>query len=101
MTTRVPREAAVVARLLKYLASLPHSEAEKNAASYYGNQGKPDIYACIAGRMIVLEAKRPGEDATPLQLMNLAKWDRAGALTGVVHSVDELKALLTAAKVIS
>jgi hypothetical protein len=43
--------------------------------------------------------KRVGEDATPLQAKRLEEWRRAGALTGVVHNVAEVRALLMAEKV--
>ena len=42
-----------------------------------GVAGEPDIDACLRGRSLQLEVKRPGERATPLQEKRLAEW-RAG-----------------------
>jgi hypothetical protein len=59
-----------------------------------GVAGDPDIDACLAGRSVQFEVKRPGEDATPLQLKRLEEWRRAGAVAAVVHSVSEAETLL-------
>ena len=61
-----------------------------------GVAGEPDIDACLSGRSVQLEVKRPGEKATPLQLKRLEQWRQAGALTAVVTSVEEVKILLGA-----
>ena len=61
-----------------------------------GVAGEPDIDACLRGRSVQLEVKRPGEKATPLQLKRLEQWRQAGALTAVVTSVEEVKTLLGA-----
>jgi hypothetical protein len=42
----------------------------------------------------MLEVKRPGGKATPLQVAELRKWGRAGAIVGIVESVDDVRALL-------
>ena len=57
-------------------------------------RGTSDLFACIFGIMVVTEVKIPGEDATPKQLHELYKWGQAGAVIGVVHSLDEYKTLL-------
>jgi hypothetical protein len=59
-----------------------------------GVAGDPDIDACIRGRSVQLEVKRPGEKPTPLQLKRLTEWQQAAALVGVVTSVAATKALL-------
>lgn len=56
-----------------------------------------DLFGCVPsldGRAVVLEVKRPGEDATPRQAVLLAQWRQAGAITGVVRSADEAEALV-------
>lgn len=62
--------------------------------------GEPDIDGCYRGRSLKLEVKRPQGTYKPseLQLAVLSMWKEAGALTGVVHSVDEVKALLEEAE---
>ncbi len=94
-------EKAIVKAILAYLNSLPGCLARKRWGGGMGVAGDPDIDACLRGRSVQLEVKRPGEKATPLQLMRLDEWRRAGAITGVVTSVEEVKALLASANLIS
>jgi hypothetical protein len=88
------REASIVQAILRYLNALPECVAEKEHGSPYAHVGKADITGCLKGRTLKLEAKRPGEKATPIQLAYLAKWAKAGAITGVVTSVGEVKELM-------
>ena len=92
----VPMEKSIVTSILKYLNSLPGCHARKVAGT--DNQaGEPDIDACYYGRTLKLEVKRPkpfGNDGTKLQLATLAKWKAAGAVTGIVRSVDDVKAII-------
>jgi Holliday junction resolvase len=51
--------------------------------------GTPDLIGCIKGRCFAMEVKRDKHHhATNLQKMRLAEWAEAGALTGVVWSVE-------------
>ena len=87
-------ERAIVKAILAYLNSLPGCLARKRWGGGMGVAGDPDIDACLRGRSLQLEVKRPGEAPTPLQLKRLAEWRRAGAVAGVVHSVSELREIL-------
>ena len=89
-------EGAIVKAILRYLNSLPGCLARKRWGGGMGVAGEPDIDACLRGRSLQLEVKRPGEKATPLQLKRLEQWRQAGALTAVVTSVEEVKTLLGA-----
>lgn len=94
MTTK--REKPIVDAILKYLNGLPHCYAEKNAGRLFGN-ATVDITGCVRGRRIDLEVKRPGAPVTRRSLrqgMTLQKWNKAGALTAIVTSVDEVRDLL-------
>ena len=87
-------ERAIVRSILAYLNSLPCCLARKRWGGGMGVAGEPDIDACIGGRSLQLEVKRPGEKPTALQLKRLDEWRQAGAVTGVVTSVEEVRALL-------
>lgn len=86
-------ERAIVKGILSYLNSLPGCLARKRWDGGMGVAGDPDIDACLRGRCIQIEVKRPGEKATPLQLKRLAEWQQAGALVSVVTSVAEVRTL--------
>jgi hypothetical protein len=91
-----PRENSIVKSILKYINGLPRCKAEKRHGSIYTGRGKQDILACIAGKHVELEVKRPGEEAEPIQVRIREQWARAGAVTGCVHSVGEVKDLFKA-----
>jgi hypothetical protein len=86
-------ERAIVKAILAYLNSLPGCLARKRWGGGMGVAGDPDIDACIRGRSVQLEVKRPGEKPTLLQLKRLEEWRQAGALVGVVTSVAEVRTL--------
>ena len=87
-------ERAIVKAILAYLNSLPGCLARKRWGGGMGVAGDPDIDACIGGRSVQLEVKRPGERPTPLQLKRLEEWRKAGAVVAVVHSVADVHRLL-------
>jgi hypothetical protein len=87
-------ERAIVKAILTYLNGLPGCLARKRWGGGMGVAGDPDIDACVCGRSVQLEVKRPGEAPTPLQVKRLEEWRRAGSVVGVVHSVDEVRALI-------
>lgn len=62
--------------------------------------GSPDLILILApgGRLVGLEVKRPGEDATSEQLRVHAIWRRFGAVVAVVHDVEEARAVLDDAR---
>ena len=86
-------ERAIVKAILAYLNSLPGCLARKRWGGGMGVAGDPDIDACIRGRRVQLEVKRPGEKPTLLQFKRLEEWRQAGALVGVVTSVAEVRTL--------
>ena len=86
-------ERAIVKATLAYLNSLPGCLARKRWGGGMGVAGDPDIDACIRGRSVQLEVKRPGEKPTLLQFKRLEEWRQAGALVGVVTSVAEVRTL--------
>lgn len=56
--------------------------------------GIPDLIACIDGRFLGIEVKKPGNVASPLQLFNIKKIIEAGGIGAVIYNVDELKNIL-------
>jgi hypothetical protein len=87
-------ERAIVKAILVYLNGLPGCLARKRWGGGMGVAGDPDIDACVCGRSVQLEVKRPGERPTPLQLKRIEEWRRAGAVVAVVHSVAEVRVVL-------
>ena len=85
----------VVVPILNYLNSLPNTKAINTHGSVFFERGTPDILGAINGRMLVLEAKRSTKErARKIQEWRLAEWRQAGAIIGVVSSVEEVKKIL-------
>lgn len=90
------KEDPIVKAIIKYIRSLPRGWATRTHGGPF-TAGEPDISGCIDGHCIKLEVKRDEKHlATPLQLAKLQNWALAGAITGVVYSVDQVKDILRA-----
>ncbi len=79
-------EKQLQAKCLKYLKGFPGVWVLKTIVS--NKAGVPDVIACIAGRFVSFEIKKPGGDATPLQKYNGEQIEKAG---GVFHMVDNFE----------
>lgn len=88
-------EARVTKRILDKLNALPDTYARKVHGGRYSS-GWPDVIGSCGGTLLALEVKHPDatRGATKLQLAELAKWYRTGAVAGVVCSWEETVELL-------
>ena len=93
-------ESNIVKAVLRYLNKLPGCYAEKTWGGMMGNRGRPDITGCLNGRRLELEVKTPSGRLTPNQAAYLEKWNRAGAVTGVVTGVADTEMLLVEHKLL-
>lgn len=59
--------------------------------SMYQKAGVPDILACINGRFIGIEVKRPGGVVAPLQNYNVDEINKAGGAAFVAYSVEDVE----------
>ncbi len=53
-----------------------------------------DVTGCYKGRMLALEAKRPGNVPTKLQAAEIKKWRAAGAVSEVFTCVEDLREII-------
>lgn len=88
-----PSEKAIVNTIIRWLNQQPNCYVIKTHGSMY-SAGQPDLLGCYQGRTLALEVKRPGGKPTKLQMTMLKKWEAAGAIADVVHSVEEVKEIL-------
>lgn len=89
------RESALTKKVLEYLNSVPGCKAIKIHGNAYVETGTPDIAGCIRGRAFFLELKVPGKKPTAIQERRLREWKEAGAITGVVTSIEEVRAIFS------
>ena len=88
MAPSIPRESSIVASIMRELRRRG-AMVIKIHGDPYTLGGTPDLIGCVSGRCFVLEVKRPGEKPRALQVQQLEKWRKAGAVVGVVTSVKE------------
>ena len=93
-------ESSITRSILIYLNGLSGCCAEKVKGGATAS-GRADINACYRGHCLRIEVKTPDHKnrTSPKQDHNLEKWYRAGAVTMVVYSLDDLKQLLEFVKV--
>jgi hypothetical protein len=84
----MPLEKQIVDSIVKYLRSLPQCVVRKRHGTAFGVAGDPDLYGSFGGRHFELEVKQDGNPPTPLQQQRLKEWRAAGAIVGVVHSLQ-------------
>lgn len=92
----VPRESAVVNRIMKNLAKQPYCWAKKWHGDGFGDSGVPDIIGCYMGRFFALEVKAPGgsHPVTPLQRWELQQIGNASGLAAIVESWEDVERVL-------
>lgn len=69
--------------------------AFKTHGTVMGRRGIPDIVGAYRGEPLALEAKQPGNYATPLQRHELKRAGAAGAWAMVVRGVEDVEKLLS------
>lgn len=88
-------ESSIQSDILDYINSLPQGRAE-NVSGNAQQSGRADINACVKGLMFKIEVKTEDtaygrKGATTKQRLYLEKWARAGAISCVVYSVEDVK----------
>lgn len=89
------KESSIQANILAWLNKQPETIAE-NVIGTAVQSGRSDISACIRGRCVRIEVKRPDSsyDVTTKQRIYLKRWRRAGALCISAKTLDEVKTKL-------
>lgn len=91
-------ESSIQSDILDYINRLPYGKAE-NVSGNAHQSGRADINACIKGRTFKIEVKTEdtayGRKGAPTkQRLYLEKWARAGAISCVVYSVEDVKQVI-------
>lgn len=79
--------------VIEWLKAQPRCYAMKKHTGPQGEGGHPDIFACRAGRMVLVEMKRPGERPDARQMQRLRTWQEAGALVCWAFDVEHVRAV--------
>lgn len=96
------KENSIQKEILTYLKGDPKKEIKGvggwwlnvHGGSVYMPRGLPDIIGCYNGRFVAFEIKRPGEKPRRIQEYTLRLLEEAGAVTGVVYSVNDVQSVI-------
>lgn len=88
-----PLEKHIETKIRGYLDGLGAYHV-KTHGSVYSRAGVPDIIACVNGKFIAIEVKRPRGVVSELQKANIELIKRAGGVAFIAYSVEEVKRVL-------
>ena len=89
------QERDIVLKIKRYLGTVPGCFFWKEHGGMYGTAGIPDLIVCLNGRFLALEVKTATGKTTPLQESTIRKILNAGGTAAVVHTVDEVRAVIS------
>jgi hypothetical protein len=89
-------ERDIVKKIRQHLLLKYNTPCFKTHGGPMSEAGVSDLNCSFApsGRMLCLEVKQPGKHPTELQKAWLEKYKKAGAIAGVVTSVEDVEKLL-------
>lgn len=87
-------EQHIQTSIIKYIKSIGGLPIKQNQIGIYAQAGIPDIIACIKGRFVAIEVKRPGEKPTPIQEAFLESIAKKGGVAFWSDNLDRVKSLL-------
>ena len=86
-------EKSIENQIKKYLVinKIYHYKVHGNG---FQRSGIPDIIACINGRFVGIEVKKPGGIVSNLQKINIAEINKSNGVGIVVYSFEEAKQVI-------
>lgn len=81
-------EKAIENSIKRYLDSIG-AWYIKTHGSIFSKAGTPDILACVKGKFVAIEVKRPGGVVSALQEANIKLIEQAGGVALIVYSLEE------------
>lgn len=88
--TKKPLEKTIENQIKKWLEKQGYWWMKVHG-DLFQKSGIPDILACINGKFVGIEVKRPGGRLSELQKYNIEKIQAAGGVAFVATSVDEVR----------
>lgn len=84
----VTKEQDIQTKIMDYISSIGGLPIKFNNIGIYAKAGVSDILACIKGRFVAIEVKRPGNTPSKLQENFI---DGVNSIGGVAFWVDNLQ----------
>jgi Holliday junction resolvase len=81
------KEQDIQSSIINYIKSIGGLPIKQNQIGIYAQAGVPDIIACINGKFVAIEVKRPGQKPKPIQEVFLNTINKCG---GIAFWADNL-----------
>ena len=85
------KEQDIQTSIISYIKSIGGLPIKQNQIGIYGQAGVPDIIACIKGRFVGIEVKRPGQKPKPIQEAFLDAINKKGGIGLWADNLDKVK----------
>ena len=89
--TKQHKEQDIQTSIMSYIKSIGGLPIKQNQIGIYGQAGVPDIIACIKGRFVGIEVKRPGQKPKPIQEAFLNAIKKKGGVGLWADNLDKVK----------
>lgn len=83
-------EKTIENRIKRYLDSIGAWYLKVHGSAYQ-RSGVPDIIACVNGKFVGIEVKKPGGVISALQQANIRLIEQSGGIAFVAYSLEEAK----------
>lgn len=88
------KEQDIQTSIMNYIKSIGGLPIKQNQIGIYGQAGVPDIIACIKGRFVAIEVKRPKQKPKPIQYAWLEAIKAAGGIAFWADNLESVKEVL-------
>ena len=85
------KEQNIQTAIMNYSSSIGGLPIKFNNMGIYAKAGVSDILACIKGRFVAIEVKRPGNKPTAVQLQFIAAVNNIGGFAFWADNLQEVK----------
>lgn len=85
------REQDVQTKIMNYITSIGGLPVKFNNIGIYAKAGVSDILACVKGRFVAIEVKKPGGRPSQLQLQFIDAINKIGGIAFIADNLDIVK----------
>ena len=85
------KEQNIQTSIMNYISSIGGLPIKFNNMGIYAKAGVSDILACIKGRFVAIEVKRPGNKPTAVQLQFIKAINNIGGLAFWANNLQDVK----------
>ena len=87
----MPKEQNIQTSIMNYISSIGGLPIKFNNMGIYAKAGVSDILACIKGRFVAIEVKRPGNKPSAVQLQFIEAINSIGGLAFWADNLQDVK----------